>query len=327
MGKESRLEILKGNDAGAQFRISGARVLFGRASDCDVVITDSSVSRNHAEMIRAEGGYIVKDLRSSNGVFVNGKKVQEHYLVSGDVFTMGNHAYRYIEVESAAVNYSRHSQMDGTIPGISSSSSGDIVVPGSSSSGGVKKKRIILYGIVGGVFVLLLIVLMASGDDKDKKTATEQKNKEQGASTNEGMTAAEIEKAEPQDPNYLTKIPDDMKEFFDRANEYYFEGKRELRLENYARALESFKKAITFYPNHAKAQFYIKKLNEMIKGESERQMRVGKKMMSQYRYDDAIRSFNEVMNLNAREPNSPQFKEAEKLKNISEKRKGTVIDQ
>ena len=82
MSKESRLEILKGNEAGAQFRISGSRVLFGRASDCDVVITDSSVSRNHAEMIKAEGGYIVKDLKSSNGVFVNGKKegpAREYY--------------------------------------------------------------------------------------------------------------------------------------------------------------------------------------------------------------------------------------------------------
>ena len=182
-------------------------------------------------------------------------------MISGDVFTIGNHAYRYIEVESAAMNYSRQSQMDGTIPGLSSSSSGDIVVPGSSSAGGAKKKRMILYGVVGGVFILLLIVLMASGDDKDKKNAAEQKDKEQGLSTNKEMTAAEIEKAEPQEPNYATKIPDDMKEFFDRANAFYFEGKRELRMENYARALESFKKAITFYPNHAKAQFYIKKLN------------------------------------------------------------------
>jgi len=327
MGKESRLEILKGNDAGAQFRISGARVLFGRASDCDVVITDSSVSRNHAELIRAEGGYIVKDLKSSNGVFVNGKKVQEHYLVSGDVFTMGNHAYRYIEVEAAAMNYSRQSQMEGTIPGISASSSGDIIVPGSSSAGGAKKKRMLLYSVVGGLVVIMLIALMASGEDKDKKNADEKKNNEQMSSTDKEMSPSDIEKSEPKEPVYLTKIPDDMKEFFDRANEFYFEGKRELRMENYARALESFKKAVTFYPNHAKALFYIKKLNEMIKGESEKQMRIGRKMMSQYRYDDAIRSFNEVMNLNAREPNSPLFKEAEKLKNISEKSKGMVIDQ
>ncbi|MCX6113130.1 MAG: FHA domain-containing protein [Proteobacteria bacterium] len=327
MSKESRLEILKGNDAGAQFRISGARVLFGRASDCDVVITDSSVSRNHAELIKAEGGYLVKDLKSSNGVFVNGKKIQEQYLVSGDVFTMGNHAYRYIEVESVAM-YTPQSGIDGTVPGISVSSSGEIVVPGHTSSGGANKKRLLFYGGVGFIiFIILLVLVMGSGEDKNKKNAESQKTNSQEPAVNPETAVSDMEKAEPQEPTYATKIPDDMKEFFDRANEYYFEGKRELRMENYARALESFKKAVTFYPNHAKAAFYIKKLNEMIKEESEKQMRIGKKMMSQYRYDDAIRGFNEVMNLNARDPSSQLFKEAEKLKGISEKRKGMVTDE
>jgi pSer/pThr/pTyr-binding forkhead associated (FHA) protein len=323
MAKESRLEILKGNDAGAQFRIAGARVVFGRASDCDVVITDPSVSRNHAELIRVEGGYLLKDLKSSNGVFVNGKRMPEHYLVSADVFTIGNHAYRYMEIESAAVaNYSTQQRMDGTIPGISASSSGDIVVPGSSASGGAKKKRLVIYGGIGFVFLLLIILMMSGGGEQAKKKPEDQK-----AKTPADAAVSEMEKGEPEEPVYATKVPDDMREFFNKANEYYFEGKRELRMKNYSRALESFKKAVTFYPNHAKSNFYIKTINEKVKDESASQMKVGKQMMSQYRYDDAVRSFNEVMNLNAREPNSILFKEAEKLKNISEKRKGMVIEE
>ncbi|MEI6079991.1 MAG: FHA domain-containing protein [bacterium] len=327
MAKESRLEILKGNEAGAQFRIAGARVLFGRAADCDVVITDPSVSRNHAELIKAEGGYILKDLKSSNGVFVNGKKVADHYLASGDVFTIGNHAYRYMELESMPVNYASQSRMDGTIPGISSSSSGEVIVPGSVSSGGANKKRFMLYGVVGFVLIIMIAVLSMGGEDKDKKKADAQKAKTEGTVSDTGKTIEEMEKEEPKEPVYATKVSDDMREFFNKANEFYFEGKREMRMENYARALESFKKAVTFYPNHAKSNFYIKMLNEKIKAESEKQMKIGKEMMSQYRYDDAIRCFNEVMNLNVREPNSNLFKEAEKMKNISEKRKGMVIEE
>lgn len=326
MGKESRLEILKGNEAGAQFRISGVRVLFGRASDCDVVITDTSVSRNHAELIKAEGAYLIKDLKSSNGVFVNGKKVQEHYLVSGDIFTIGNHAYRYMEIETGSANFSRQSRMEGTIPGISTSSSGEIIIPGSSSSGGTKNKRIILYGFVGFVLLMMLILLMlGSEEDKEKNKKTDSSVETKETST-ENKTV-DMEKGEPGEASYATKVPDDMRDFFDKANEFYFNGKRELRMENYARALEDFKKAITFYPNHGKASFYIKIINEKIKQESEKQMKIGKRMMSQYRYDDAIRSFNEVMNLNVKEPNSDMFKEAEKLRTISEKRKGMVIDE
>ncbi|MEI6092281.1 MAG: FHA domain-containing protein [bacterium] len=326
MGKESRLEILKGNDAGAQFRISGTRVLFGRADDCDVVITDSSVSRNHAELIKAEGAYLLKDLKSSNGIFLNGKKVQEHYLVSGDIFTIGNHAYRYMEIETAAVNYSNQSRMDGTIPGISMSSSGEVVVPGSSGSGGTKNKRFVLYGFVGVVLVLMMVVLMMGGED-DKKKQTALADGKKVSQDIADKTVSDLEKEEPSETSYATKVPDDMRDFFDKANEYYFDGKRELRMENFARALDDFKRAITFYPTHGKASFYIKMLNEKIKQESEKQMRIGKKMMSQYRYDDAIRSFNEVMNLNVRESSSDLFKEAEKLRNISEKRKGMVLDE
>jgi pSer/pThr/pTyr-binding forkhead associated (FHA) protein len=321
MAKESRLEILKGNEAGAQFRIAGARVVFGRASDCDVVITDPSVSRNHAELIRVEGGYLLKDLKSSNGIFVNGKKITEHYLMSADIFTIGNHAYRYMEIESAVSNYSTQQRMDGTIPGISTSSSGDIVVPGASASGGAKKKRLIIYGGIGSVFFLLIILMMIGGGEQTPKKPADQKTPTTDAAV------SELEKGEPEEPVYATKVPDDMREFFNKANEYYFEGKRELRMKNYVRAIESFKKAVTFYPNHAKSNFYIKTINEKVKAESETQMKIGKQMLTQHRYDDAIRSFNEVMNLNARDVNSVLFKEAEKLRGIAEKRKGMVTEE
>ena len=56
-------------------------------------------------------------------------------------------------------------------------------------------------------------------------------------------------------------------------------------------------------------------------------MDMGKKMFPQKRYDDSIRYFMDVMNLNARQADSDIFKEAEKWKSMAEKRKGEVFEQ
>jgi len=128
------------------------------------------------------------------------------------------------------------------------------------------------------------------------------------------------------DEAFSSKVPEDMRDFFKKANDFYFEGRRELRMENYVRALESFRKAVTFYPRHQRANYYIKFLNEKLMEESKRHLNIGKKMLEQKRYDDAIRSFNEVMNLNLKEQGSVFFKEAERLRGIAEKRKQVVIE-
>jgi hypothetical protein len=64
-------------------------VTIGRLDDCDVQLTDSNVSRRHAE-IRAEGGgFVVIDLGSTNGTKVNNARVKRKELVDGDELTVG----------------------------------------------------------------------------------------------------------------------------------------------------------------------------------------------------------------------------------------------
>jgi hypothetical protein len=69
--------------------LSGSRVLIGRSRDCDVTLEDPNASRRHAEL-RNEGGYwIVTDLGSTNGVKVNGRRVEEAVLQPGDELALG----------------------------------------------------------------------------------------------------------------------------------------------------------------------------------------------------------------------------------------------
>lgn len=66
----------------------------GRALDNDVVLTDSRVSRYHAQIEVVNGEYRVRDLASTNGTFVRGRRVTEAILVPGDELSLGGLAAR-----------------------------------------------------------------------------------------------------------------------------------------------------------------------------------------------------------------------------------------
>jgi hypothetical protein len=69
--------------------LAAARLVLGRSSACELVLADDTVSRRHAEL-RAEGGrWIVRDLDSSNGTWVNGRQVVEAEVRPGDVVHLG----------------------------------------------------------------------------------------------------------------------------------------------------------------------------------------------------------------------------------------------
>jgi hypothetical protein len=69
--------------------LSGSRVVLGRSRDCDVVVADANVSRRHAELQRDEQGWSIADLGSTNGVKLNGRKVEHAPLRDGDRITLG----------------------------------------------------------------------------------------------------------------------------------------------------------------------------------------------------------------------------------------------
>jgi hypothetical protein len=69
--------------------LSGERVMIGRSRECDVVVDDPNISRRHAEVRRDGEGWAVADLGSTNGIKVNGRRVDQALLEPGDRITMG----------------------------------------------------------------------------------------------------------------------------------------------------------------------------------------------------------------------------------------------
>lgn len=72
------------------------QAIIGRMPGCDVQLDDPSVSRRHARISRANAGWLIEDLGSTNGVTVNGASVEREYLSGGEDIELGNVRMRFL---------------------------------------------------------------------------------------------------------------------------------------------------------------------------------------------------------------------------------------
>lgn len=99
------LVVVRGPNAGSRFLLDRETTTVGRHPDSDIFLDDVTVSRRHAELSRGEGGHkiIVKDLGSLNGSYVNGERVDERTLATGDELQIGRFKLLYVGDGGATV--------------------------------------------------------------------------------------------------------------------------------------------------------------------------------------------------------------------------------
>ena len=73
-----------------RFPLTHDVVTMGRGEGCDLRIPLGDVSRKHCSLVRSDDGLMIQDIGSSNGTFVNGKKVREAALRAGDQIRVGS---------------------------------------------------------------------------------------------------------------------------------------------------------------------------------------------------------------------------------------------
>jgi serine phosphatase RsbU (regulator of sigma subunit)/pSer/pThr/pTyr-binding forkhead associated (FHA) protein len=76
------LHVLKGVSEGRRIPLDGDRFVLGRNPDCQVVIPITSVSREHAAIVKRQGRFYIEDLQSRNGTFVNNQQITQQTLLS-----------------------------------------------------------------------------------------------------------------------------------------------------------------------------------------------------------------------------------------------------
>ena len=86
---QATLLVIQGIEQGTRFELGDEAVGIGRGVHNAVRIHDTEVSRKHASIAVADGGYVVADQHSSNGTFVNGQPVRSMRLRDGDQIQLG----------------------------------------------------------------------------------------------------------------------------------------------------------------------------------------------------------------------------------------------
>jgi pSer/pThr/pTyr-binding forkhead associated (FHA) protein len=90
------LLVQRGPDAGARFLLDTDVVTVGRHPDSDIFLDDISVSRRHATFTRGDSGYVVSDLGSLNGSYVNRDRIDSDVtLTGGDEVQIGKYRLIY----------------------------------------------------------------------------------------------------------------------------------------------------------------------------------------------------------------------------------------
>ncbi len=92
MATNFRLVIRSGVDVGKEYILDKNEFIVGREQTADITVSDPEISRRHARIFFQNGGYIIEDLGSTNGTFVNGQKISGPYLLRpGEVVNFGEH--------------------------------------------------------------------------------------------------------------------------------------------------------------------------------------------------------------------------------------------
>lgn len=98
------LHVLQGPDKGRTYRTGTERALIGRHAE-QIQLTDHSVSRQHAELTPQNGSWIITDLGSSNGTFINGRRISSPTVL---------HHGDQVKVGASLMVFSGHDTDDGS---------------------------------------------------------------------------------------------------------------------------------------------------------------------------------------------------------------------
>jgi pSer/pThr/pTyr-binding forkhead associated (FHA) protein len=89
MSQRAYLEITGSEEKDGIFELGEGAVVVGRSTECDIQLGVQNVSRKHARVVFQNEEYLIEDLESTNGVFVNGIKVVRCVLRNNDQIEIG----------------------------------------------------------------------------------------------------------------------------------------------------------------------------------------------------------------------------------------------
>lgn len=120
MASQFQLIMRTGPTPGATFILEGDQLTIGRDSTNEIVINDAEVSRRHARLTFQGGKYVLEDLGSTNGTFVNGQRLAgPRVLKAGEVVSFGEQIVLVFEVMTNDPGATMVSPRAAAVPSVS----------------------------------------------------------------------------------------------------------------------------------------------------------------------------------------------------------------
>jgi pSer/pThr/pTyr-binding forkhead associated (FHA) protein len=282
-GIYARLVCLNGKAKGTAYFISGEdRVVMGRSDKADITVLDIKSSREHAEIVRVENGFIVTDLGSQNGIYINDAQKTQHPLKNNDRLAIGTTVYKFNLVQVKEDSLVRSS---------------DVVV----------KKNNKMPLIIGGIVLLLVVLFMG---DSGNQTVKNKKATSNYKTTEIAPTFGAQLKVE-------RKVDNKNKE---KMQQYFQRGLREYREGNYFRALSEFNTALSWDRNDPLAQFYLRKTKDALDSMISEYFLKAKRNEDALKFQYAIVNYCAIVRLLYNYREDPRYKDAkEGVKKLEEK--------
>lgn len=98
----AKLIVKFNNEVADHIDIKQGDMKVGRRPGCEVFLDNLSVSGEHANIFTIGEDSFIQDLNSTNGTFINNKKITKHHLRNGDAVVIGKHTLIYLTDQVAA---------------------------------------------------------------------------------------------------------------------------------------------------------------------------------------------------------------------------------
>ena len=278
-GCHYRIICMTGGKKGEVYYIKSKRVLLGRSRDADIMVYDSQSSREHAELSRVGSDYILTDMSSNNGIFVNGKKINQVSLKNKDRIIIGKTIYKYevIDVEGNDLIEKEQVKKEENVI--------------NEEKG--KKKVFFLLALLAGVAFLTL-----KDGEKNKKVSPKKVI---------NISSRPVQKQKQKQKQKLSKQDEELEY---RLNTVIQRGIRELREKNYYRAIWEFNLALIVDSKSPRAIAYRQKAKGLLDKEIESYFDQAARDFSSFHYDKAIKNYCQIIKIMEDSKEDERYKSA-----------------
>ncbi len=320
------LEQIFGDGEGRVFSLENDSVTIGRGDQNDVVLPSNSVSRNHAIIERSASGYTIRDNGSKNGILINGETVREATLREGDVFQVGDFAFRF-KTPGAIDQEPKVPALAGGAKWMSQL--GSNLKKGKKQNVGPPSRRPLIYGILA---VALVFVFMFKEDTPQTSTKSPDTTSDSSSSA-PYMENLDPRKAKSPGPR-VSGLEDPTKSQAEnemanldwgnsglKESEQYFRmGRREYSSKNFQRAIRLFQTSLSFDRQHPLSNFYLQLAVAEVEMEAKKHAETGLKYFESLQFDRAIYHFKQSISYMAHRPTSDMVVRAREYIKISTER-------